>query len=154
MAIPATSQKSKADSTIPTIPEFAQLLDEVPTEEPTGFVLSPCKLHGPGKHSDSRRAGRVITAIGKRAGILINATKLASAHDLRRSFGQQLTDAGVTIRDLQAIIRHRHISTTEKYYLKQIAVEKAQRIADKLGYAAPDRTQVSEETEITQVIAK
>ena len=49
--------------------------------------------------------------------MFVNETKPASAHDLRRSFGQRLADAGVLPRDLQAIMRHKHFSTTEKYYL-------------------------------------
>lgn len=143
LEIPAASQKSKADATIPTTPEFAALLDEVPPDQRTGFVFSPRKLHGSGRYNDSRQAGRVITAIGKHAGVLVNATKPASAHDLRRSFGQRLADAGVTNDDLQAIMRHRCYGTTKKYYLKQNAAEQAQRIAQKLGYATSNRTHVS-----------
>ncbi len=144
LEIPASSQKSKADTTIPTIPEFAALLDEVPAEQRTGFVFSPRKLQGDGRYHTPENVGRAISAMGKQAGVLVNASKFASADDLRRSFGQRLADAGVTIRDLQAIMRHRNFSTTERYYLKQNAAEQAQRIAEKLGYAAPDRTQVSE----------
>lgn len=154
LEIPAAAQKSKADNTIPTIPEFAALLEEVPAELRTGFVFSPRKLHGNGRYNDPRQAGRVITAIGKAAGVLVNESKPASAHDLRRSFGQRLADAGVTIRDLQAIMRHRHFGTTERYYLKQNAAEQAQRISEKLGYATPNRTQQSDVAETTEPVDK
>jgi integrase len=152
LKIPAASQKSKADGTIPTVPEFGALLDEVPEERRTGLVFSPCKLHGSGRYKDAKQAGQVITAIGKQTGVQVNATKPASAHDLRRSFGQRLADAGVTIRDLQGIMRHRHFGTTEKYYLIQNAADQAPRMAEKLGYATAKSTQLSETGETTEVV--
>jgi integrase len=152
LEIPASSQKSKADNTIPTVPEFAALLDEVPVEQRTGFVFSPRKLRGNGRYSNSNLAGRVISLIGKQAGVYVNATKPASAHDLRRSFGQRLADAGVTRSDLQAVMRHKDYATTERYYLKHNAADQAGRIAAALGYATPDRTQHLERPETSQVV--
>ena len=76
--------------------------------------------------------------------MFVNDTKPASAHDLRRSFGQRLADAGVLPRDLQSIMRHQHFSTTERYYLTHRAADQAERIAQvltKVGYADANRTQ-------------
>ena len=41
LEIPATSQKSKADTTIPTTPEFARCWMRCRAEQRTGFVFSP-----------------------------------------------------------------------------------------------------------------
>jgi len=35
----------------------------------------------------------------------------------RRSFGDRLADSGVALQDIQQILRHREIKTTEKHYL-------------------------------------
>ena len=76
-----------------------------------------------------------MSKIGKAAGVIVNKAegKFASAHDLRRTFGQELADAGLPPRDLQAIMRHANLATTEKYYLRHRAVEQAERIAMYLG---------------------
>ena len=81
-----------------------------------------------------KQVGRVVSDIGERAGVIVNdANKFASSHDLRRSFGQRLADAGIAPRDLQKIMRHKTIATTEQYYLRDKAVEIGQRIAAKLS---------------------
>jgi integrase len=59
-----------------------------------------------------------------------------TAHDLRRSFGQRMADAGIPPRDLQAIMRHASLTTTEKYYLRHRASDQAERIAAYLGTSA------------------
>ena len=149
LQIPAALQKNKRDQTVPTIRDFANLLDEVPLEQRTGFVFNPQKRRGEGRYADPKDVGRVNTAIGKQAGVYVSETKPASAHDLRRSFGQRLAVAGVSPRDLQAIMRHREFSTTQKYYLKDEAAEQAERIFqvwDKSGYGGANRTQQETET--------
>jgi integrase len=68
----------------------------------------------------SARAGRVISEIGKKAGILVNKAdgKFASAHDLRRSFGTRWASR-VKPATLQLLMRHKSIETTMKYYVCQ-----------------------------------
>ncbi|MGM0488338.1 MAG: tyrosine-type recombinase/integrase [Planctomycetota bacterium] len=141
LEIPAGKQKNRKDQTIPTTPEFAALLDEVPAGERTGLVFSVRKLHLQGPYHNPKQAGRVITALGREAGVLVSETKPASAHDLRRSFGQRLADAGVQAPDLQVIMRHKNFATTQKYYLRHTASDQAHRIANALGYADATRTQ-------------
>ena len=81
--------------------------------------------------------GHIITEIGRKALVSVNAQeKPASAHDLRRSFGQRMADAGLPLRDLQAIMRHASVSTTEAYYLRDRVQDQAARIAKYLGTAA------------------
>jgi len=151
LQIPADLQKNGRDQTIPTIPAFAALLAEIPEDQRTGFVFCPGRERGEGRYTDVKRVGRIITAIGKAAGVSVNSEgKPASAHDLRRSFSQRLADAGVPLRELQSIMRHSRVETTERYYLKHNAAEQAKRLAERLnGYALADRTQVSAEAEST-----
>jgi integrase len=112
-------------------------------------------MRGTGRYRDVKRVGRIITAIGKAAGIVVNGEgKSASAHDLRRSFGQRLADAGIPPRDLQSIMRHSRLETTQRYYLKHNAADQSKRIAERLvGYGQANRTQLSEESQMTSVIA-
>ena len=124
LQIPARKQKNRKDQTIPTIPDFAKLLASVPIDNRTGWIFEPQKLRGAGRFTSMRQVGRVITKIGKAAQVSVNDEgKPASAHDLRRSFGQRLADAGMAPTDLQTIMRHSTFATTKKYYLKANAIE-------------------------------
>ena len=71
--------------------------------------------------------------MGEKALIVVNdAGKFASAHDLRRSFGQRMADRGVTLRDLQKLMRHSSFTTTETFYLSDQIEEIGDRINDRL----------------------
>ncbi|MDP6554896.1 MAG: site-specific integrase, partial [Pirellulaceae bacterium] len=97
-------------------------------------VFNPTKRRGQGRYTDLRQVGRVISKIGRAAEVFVTDDgKPASAHDLRRSFGQRMADAGLPPRDLQAIMRHSSMATTEKYYLTNRASDQAERIAKYLG---------------------
>ena len=77
------------------------------------------------------------------------AGKPASAHDLRRSFGQRMADAGLPPRDLQPIMQHASFTTTEAYYLKDKAQDQGQRIAMYLGI--PTKKPAEQEAEPVDV---
>ena len=81
-----------------------------------------------------KRVGRVVSAIGKKAGVVVNKAegKYASAHDLRRSFGTRWSGK-VKPATLQLLMRHKSIETTLKYYVAQDADD----VADEL-WAAHD----------------
>ena len=83
LSIPGELEKGHTDRLLPAAPEFAELLEEVPEEERTGPVFN---LNG-----SWRWIGRRISRIGEAAGIVVNedTDKYASAHDLRRSFGDR-----------------------------------------------------------------
>ena len=67
--------------------------------------------------------GKVITRIGKAAGIIVqpakgtNPAKHASAHDLRRSCAERLVAAGVPEREVARVLRHASVETTRKHYV-------------------------------------
>jgi integrase len=115
----AEAEKGRQDRLLPMTPDFAEFVLAIPYPQRTGFVF---KLPGicTGDQMTSPRAGRVISEIGKLAGILVNKVdgKFASAHDLRRSFGTRWA-ARVKPATLQLLMRHKSIETTMKYYVCQ-----------------------------------
>ena len=115
----AEAEKGRQDRLLPMAPDFAEFLMATPMEQRSGEVF---KLSGrcTRKQMTSARAGRVISEIGKIAGILVNKAdgKFASAHDLRRSFGTRWASR-VKPATLQLLMRHKSIETTMKYYVCQ-----------------------------------
>lgn len=137
LQIPARHQKSKKDSTIGTVPGFAELLDSVPESQRTGWVFNPGRQRGEGRLNDARRVGRIISRIGEAAEVYVNDDeKPASAHDIRRSFGQRLADAGVPPLLLQSTMRHTDLATTQKYYLRSDAAKETEQLGAYLGTLA------------------
>lgn len=133
LRIPATCQKSRKDQTLPTIPGFAALLNEVPEDKRTGFIFNPMNERKDKRIGSLDHVKQIVRSFGEEAGIIVtDEGKFASAHDLRRSFGQRMADAGMLPRDLQKLMRHSSFTTTEKYYLKDDAAKQAERIADLL----------------------
>ena len=126
--IPQGADKSKSDKILPMAPEFAVFLDETPQAERNGFVFNPIPQNK--KRKDSRlsvqQVGRIISEIGEAAEIVVNdkSGSFASAHDLRRSFGQRWKAKLMPAR-LAELMRHKSISTTMKYYVTDEAEETA-----------------------------
>ncbi len=77
-------------------------------------------------------AGRIVTTLGKKAGVVVNkeAGKFASAHDLRRAFGTRWARL-VKPAVLMVLMRHESIETTLSYYVDLDADD----IADELQAA-------------------
>ena len=134
LSIPAKMQKSRKALEAPTTPAFTALLEGI--QNRTGWIFNPParrQRRGQGRLT-AEHVGRIITLFGIEAKVKVNAEgKPASAHDLRRSFGQRMADAGLPPRDLQAIMRHASFTTTEAYYLRDRAQDQGQRIAAYLG---------------------
>ena len=108
----------------------------MPTHQRTNLIFDI--RHRAGRYK-SKQVGRVISRIGEKACIVVNEEGTsASAHDIRRGFGQRMANAGVPPRDLKAIIRHRSITTTEKFYLQNDAKDLASRLRKKLGIPLPN----------------
>lgn len=92
--IPKGMQKNKKAMVCPMAPEFAELLLRVPEADRTGPVF---RLPGLKFGRDCRKpewVGTTLRRIGKAAGVVVQRTaagkvKFASAHDLRRSFGER-----------------------------------------------------------------
>ena len=124
----ADAEKGNQDRLLPLTPDFAEWLLKTPKEQRVGRVF---RLNGllSGKPITPKRVSRVVSAIGKKAGVIVNKIdgKYASAHDLRRSFGTRWASK-VKPATLQLLMRHESIETTLKYYVDQDADDVASEL--------------------------
>lgn len=113
----AEAEKGRRDRLLPMTPDFAEYLLETPEDLRTGHVFKLCGLHIR-RQMTSARVGRIVSDIGRRAGVLVNSAdgKYATAHDLRRSFGTRWARR-VLPATLRQLMRHSSIETTMRYYV-------------------------------------
>jgi integrase len=121
LVIPAALEKGNEDRLLPMAPEFARFLEQTPEADRTGRVFKFYKRKT-GKMGTVKMqwASTVLCDIGKAARVVVSKkaghTKFASAHDLRRSFGQRWASR-VMPQVLMELMRHKDITTTLKYYV-------------------------------------
>ena len=143
LRISGGSQKSGKDQVLPLVPDFAQWLLRTPEDERVGPVFRIIGLET-GEPISSKQVSRLVTKIGKRAGIVVNremkrvkedvvdpktgestgrtqlvlreVIKYASCHDLRRSFGTRWAKK-VMPATLKLLMRHSSVSTSMAYYV-------------------------------------
>jgi integrase len=127
MLVRGELEKGKRDRLLPLAPEFCELLDTVPPEARQGRVFRPQPKQAGGPIPTRHRIGEVIGAIGRTAGVIVDsdprtgeARKFASAHDLRRAFGQRWAHK-VPTATLMELMRHESIETTKKFYIGENA---------------------------------
>jgi integrase len=116
LRIPADLEKGNKDRLLPMAPEFARLLQTVPGDDRIGPVFKLHRLDGkPGRPSEDR-VSKIISKIGEAANVRVDENKTASAHDLRRTFGERWA-ARLMPPQLMELMRHESIETTLKYYV-------------------------------------
>jgi len=103
-----SSQKNKKVESVPICPDFYRLCKKIcgPTTKfvfPLGIATST--------------VAKRISGYGRTAGIRVSPTKFASAHDLRRTFGQRWS-LRVHPLVLKTIMRHSSIETTLRFYVQ------------------------------------
>jgi integrase len=139
--VPGELEKGNSDRLLPIAPEFALFLLETPESERTGPVF---QLTGRRRGQPARplphRVSEICSEIGEKAGIRVyvdprnpGKVKYASAHDLRRAFGERWA-ARLMPAQLMELMRHESIETTLRFYVGT----DAQRTAD-AAWAAFDR---------------
>ena len=117
--IPGELEKGHTDRLLPMAPEFAMLLDTVPATDRIGPVFS---LNGKQGRLGSNQVSKNISKIGKAAGVRVSVhpvtgrEKYASAHDLRRAFGERWS-IKVMPAVLKELMRHESIDTTMRFYV-------------------------------------
>lgn len=121
LRIPAGLEKGHKDRHLTIAPEFAEFLLRTPPAERTGYVFTiPRRVRGP--RLTEHCVGELVSKIGRAAGVKINAdpktgkVKFASAHDLRRSFGERWASR-IVPHVLMKLMRHESIETTMKFYV-------------------------------------
>ena len=114
--IPEDADKSRKQRLLPMVPEFLDFLQRTSEEDRAGLVFPLGKpLH---------TVSFSIAAMGRSAGIKVAQKSMATAHDLRRSFGYRWADR-VRPHILQQLMRHASITTTMEYYVQAEADETA-----------------------------
>ena len=129
--IPAGLDKSRRESTTPLTPDAVEFLRTVPESERTGHV---CHFIGAkGKRLSSvDNISKLLGNVGKAANVVTAANHrgepvYASAHDLRRSFGNRWATR-VQSAVLQKMMRHRSIQTTITFYANVAAIQTSDAI--------------------------
>lgn len=129
LKILAELEKGGKDRIHPITPDFAEFLLATPANQRRGPVF-PINGHSVSGDAVSLKwASKVISAIGKAAGIVVDhkTGKTASAHDLRRTFGEKWSKI-VMPAVLQQLMRHEDIGTTMAYYVGQNAESTADAV--------------------------
>lgn len=145
LRIPAEAEKGNQDRLLAITPDFVEFLRRVPINRREGLVFRPRLSRGYIRSLST--ASHVISAIGKAAGVKVSTSrtgkvKFASAHDLRRSFGERWAPRVRPII-LKELMRHASIETTLKYYVGENAERTANEVwsvfGDQTGDQAPKR---------------
>lgn len=116
------------------------MLLETPEAARTGFVFNPMSKRG--WRVTKHQMGVIICDIGKAAGVKVNtitklgkeSVKYASAHDLRRSFGERWASR-LMPQVLKELMRHESIETTLNFYVGRNAQTTAKVIWAQYGPA-------------------
>lgn len=127
--IRAEGQKNGKDTLTPVAPDF---LREKREPERVGFVFNPLEMTGRRRLHRTDVVSSTIVEIGKAAGVKVNErpnrrkrkdgtipaakVKHASAHDLRRAFGERWSQI-VMPAVLQQLMRHESVTTTMQFYV-------------------------------------
>lgn len=130
LGIKATGEKGGKNRLLPLTPDFGAWILRTPQKARIGKVFSVTKM-GSREPPTRNHASKIIAAIGEKAGVKVLETgKFASAHDLRRSFGLRWALRKISVFELQQLMRHSDIKTTEQYYVSIDAQAFAKRLWD------------------------
>ncbi|MBX3438255.1 MAG: site-specific integrase [Planctomycetaceae bacterium] len=124
LQIPSELEKGNKDRLTPVAPEFARFLESVSLDQRRGRVFRLKTQRGADRQLSLPYVSKRITDLGRAANVRVSErgkVKYASAHDLRRSFGDRWA-ARVMPPALQQLMRHDSIETTLRYYVGKDAV--------------------------------
>ena len=164
LRIRAEAEKGNKDRLLHIVPEFEELLNEIPPEERTGYVFNPLPERNHGKRLTKWTASDKIALIGKKANVVVDDSigsstgeqkiKYASAHDLRRSFGEWWSSK-VMPATLMQLMRHESMETTMKFYVGRNAEKVAADIrSSEVGLrSTPENGANQEDVNNSQVVA-
>lgn len=128
LRIPAEREKGHKDRLLPMAPEFAELLLDVPERRRVGFVFDPRPQRPEAGRLSAQQVTRKISEAGRAANVVVDRkgdkVKYATAHDLRRSFGERWASR-VMPQVLMELMRHETIDTTLKFYVGRNAMKTA-----------------------------
>jgi integrase/recombinase XerC len=85
----------------------------------------PLFINPKGRRLTTRTVGRLVKSYSKRSGIF----RKISPHSLRHTFATHLLDAGADIREIQEMLGHASLSTTQRY--THLSMGKLMEVYDK-----------------------
>ena len=138
MKIPGELEKGHKDRMLPLAPDFVRLLKMIPKNMQTGRVFKLPRVDGKQGEPTTDRVSKIISKIGAKANVIVDTNKTASAHDLRRSFGERWASRMMPA-DLMAVMRHESIETTMEYYVGKNA-ERTAAVMDTIDKEAARET--------------
>jgi integrase len=123
----------------------------VPECERRGRVFKLLDVDGTLLPASFSIVGKLVSKIGAKAGIVVDertkggetTRKFASAHDLRRAFGQRWA-AKVMPTVLRELMRHEDSGTTRSFYVGQNAEATAEAVWSAVGDTLGDTPRSSE----------
>ncbi len=142
LRIPAELEKGHKERLLPMAPEFARLLETVLEKDRTGPVFKLSRMDGRPGQANKDRVSKIISKIGAKAKVKVDAKKTASAHDLRRAFGERWA-ARLMPAQLMELMRHESIDTTLSYYVGRNAERTAAMLWDEDRKAASPIAEVN-----------
>lgn len=154
--IPENSQKNQEEQTVGCAPEFADMLLAVPSIDRDGFVFNPRQAKSTARPL-AKCVGRIITAIGERAGVKVGMEQkwnadtrewervpmYAKAHRLRSAFATRMASDNIGESNLQDLMRHKSIATTKKHYIRSDALKLSQSLRQKRTHSRTQRIKKS-----------
>jgi integrase len=147
LRIPADLEKGHKDRLLPMAPEFARLLETVPKAQRVGPVFKLERIDGQPGRPAVDRVSKIVGKIGAKAKVRVDVKKTASAHDLRRAFGERWASRLMPAQ-LMELMRHESIDTTLSYYVGRNAERTAAILWDEDQKAAPSESQPTDRAAI------
>ncbi len=145
------SEKGKRDRLLALTPDFVEHLRTVDECNRGGEVFRlPLFRYGKRiRTTNEKTVSKKVSAIGEAANVIVGQHKggprYATAHDLRRSFGERWA---LKVRPviLKELMRHSSLETTMKYYVGENALRTADEVwesheKEKIGHGTSNRSE-------------
>jgi len=117
--------KGRKERIVPVGMKAIEALKDYLTERGDLEEQEPVFLNLSGKRLTARSVGRLVKKYTKRSGIF----RKISPHSLRHTFATHLLDAGADIREIQEMLGHVSLSTTQRY--THLSLGKLMEVYDK-----------------------
>jgi integrase/recombinase XerC len=117
--------KGRKERIVPVGMKAAEALKAYMEERGVLTGEEPLFINPKGGRLTARTVGRLVKSYSKRSGIFRNV----SPHSLRHTFATHLLDAGADIREIQEMLGHASLSTTQRY--THLSMGKLMEVYDK-----------------------
>jgi integrase/recombinase XerC len=117
--------KGRKERIVPVGMKAAEALKDYMEERGVFAGEEPLFINPKGGRLSARTVGRLVKSYSKRSGIF----RKVSPHSLRHTFATHLLDAGADIREIQEMLGHVSLSTTQRY--THLSMGKLMEVYDK-----------------------